>query len=63
VDPAVADGSLAAQSRFYAVAAQQFFDNSIPYQPSGSYNAELIKQLSADMQTKIQNYGTTIPHE
>jgi metallophosphoesterase (TIGR03768 family) len=63
VDPAVADGSLAAQSRSYAVAAQQLFGNPIPDQPTGSYNAELIKQLSTDMQTVIQNYGTTLPHE
>jgi metallophosphoesterase (TIGR03768 family) len=62
VDPAVKEGSLAAQSRFYAFAAQELFENSIPYQPTGSYNAELIKQLSPAMQTTIQNYGTPIPH-
>jgi hypothetical protein len=61
VDPAVADGSLAAQSRTYAAAAQQLFENTIPYLPTGSYNAELVKQLSPEMQTKIQNYGTAIP--
>jgi hypothetical protein len=29
--------------------------------PTGySYNAELVKQLSTEMQAKIQNYGITI---
>lgn len=60
VDPAVADGSLAAISRSYAVASQQLFDNSIGFLPSGSQNAELIKQLSPEMQAKIQNYGTPV---
>jgi metallophosphoesterase (TIGR03768 family) len=61
VDPAVQDGSLAAISRSYAVAAQQLFSNPISLLPTGVYNAELVKQLSPEMQTKIQNYGTLLP--
>jgi metallophosphoesterase (TIGR03768 family) len=61
VDPAVKDGSLAATSRSYAIAAQQIFKNKMDTTPTGySYNAELVKQLSAEMQSKIQNYGMTI---
>lgn len=55
VDPAVENGSLAAQSRSYAVAAQELFNNPTVYEPSGSYNAELVEQLSPDMQAKIRN--------
>jgi len=60
VEPAVKDGSLAAKSRSYAVATEQLFKNKINYLPTGSYNAELVKQLSPDMQAKLQNYGTPI---
>ena len=60
VDPAVKDGSLAAISRSYGVAAQQIFNNPIVLLPTGSYNAELVKQLTTEMQAKIQNYGTPI---
>ena len=60
VDPAVKDGSFAAISRSYGVAAQQLYKNRLPLLPSGSYNAELVKQLSPEMQAKIQNYGTLI---
>lgn len=60
VDPAVKDGSLAAISRSYAVATQQIFGNKINLLPTGSYNAELVKQLSLEMQVKIQNFGTPI---
>jgi hypothetical protein len=28
--------------------------------PSGAYNAELVKQLTPEMQNKIKNYGTPI---
>jgi len=71
VDPAVKDGTPAAKSRSYAVAAQQIVssvvnvytnnpnkDPSIKPMPTGSYNAELIKQLSPEMQVKMQRYGT-----
>jgi metallophosphoesterase (TIGR03768 family) len=62
VDPIVKDGSFAALSRSYAIAAYQIFKMQYPLLPSGSisYNAELVKQLSTEMQVKIQNYGTPI---
>jgi metallophosphoesterase (TIGR03768 family) len=61
VDPAVRDASPAAMSRFYAIAAKELYNTPIlPATPTGTYNAELIKQLSPEMQTKIQNYGTPI---
>ncbi len=62
VDPSVSEGTPAAKSRHYAVAAQQIVktkgiyqnpsslpDPSIRPMPSGSYNAELRKQLSSGM--------------
>jgi metallophosphoesterase (TIGR03768 family) len=58
VDPAVKEGSMAAISRSYAIAANEIFNNKIILGPTGSYNAELIKQLSSEMQEKIKNYGT-----
>ncbi len=63
VDPAVKGGTIAAKSRSYAVAADQLFNNSLPYEPTGSYNAELLKQLSPEMQGKIQKYGVLLPKE
>jgi hypothetical protein len=60
VDPAVRDGSPAAMSRFYAVAAMQLYKTPAPYAPACAYNAELIKQLSPEMQAKIQHYGKRI---
>ena len=62
VDPAVAGGSPAAKSRASSVAANQLFTTA-PRFPgvataSGAYNAELVKQLSPEMQAKIQLYGT-----
>ena len=66
VDPAVSDGSLAAESRASAVAAQQIVrnniyqtpsdmpDSSIRPMPTGSYNAELLKQLSSEMVAKLK---------
>lgn len=60
VDPAVKEGTIAATSRSYGIAAMQIFNNTLPYSPSGSYNAELIKPLSPDMQEKIQNYGISV---
>jgi len=53
VDPAVEDGSLAATSRTYAVAAQQIFNNPIGLLPTCSYNAELVTRLSPEMQAKL----------
>ena len=60
VAPAVKEGSFAAISRSYAVATLQLFKYPLDIPPSGSYNAELVKQLSAEMQAKIQNYGSPI---
>ena len=56
VDPAVREGSMAARSRSYAVAAQQIFNvpTAVPY------NAELLKQLSPEMQSKIQSCGSPV---
>jgi hypothetical protein len=67
VDPAVREDSLAAQSRSYAVAAGQITgadadmcyynptnDPTIKPMPAGSYNAELVKQLSPEMQAKLK---------
>jgi metallophosphoesterase (TIGR03768 family) len=53
VDTAVKDGSHAAISRSYAVAAQQTFKNKIDLLPTGSYNAELVKQLAPQMQERL----------
>ena len=55
VDPAVKDGSLAAISRSYGIAAQELFNNSISLLPTGSYNAELVKQLTPEMQAKLSD--------
>lgn len=60
VDPAVAPGSPADISRAYSIAANEIFDGAPPYSPSGAYNAELVIQLSAEMQAVIKNYGTPI---
>ena len=62
VDPAVKDGSFAAISRSYAIAAMQIFNINLELLPTGSvsYNAELVKQLSPEMQAKMKNYGTPI---
>jgi metallophosphoesterase (TIGR03768 family) len=60
VDPAVKEGSFAELSRSYAIAAYQIFKIQMPLLPTGSvsYNAELVKQLSPEMQSKIQKFGT-----
>jgi len=64
VDPAVKEGSFAAIARSYAIADREIIlptpVNQFYLPPSGSYNAELVKQLSPEMQVKIQNYGTPI---
>lgn len=49
-----------ASSRTNAIASQELFNNPISNLPTGSYNAELIKQLSPEMQVIIQNCGTPI---
>jgi metallophosphoesterase (TIGR03768 family) len=58
VDTAVEDGSPAALSRTYGIAAQQIFDNSeIGLLPTGSYNAELVTQLSPEMRARLSREG------
>jgi metallophosphoesterase (TIGR03768 family) len=67
VDPAVKDGTPAATSRKYAIAATQIVgtwdlitnwnptgDITIKPMPTGSYNAELFKKLSPAMILKMQ---------
>jgi len=58
VDPAVKDGSLAAMSRTYAVATNQIFNITLDPKPTGSYNAEFVKQLTPEMQEKLSNMGS-----
>jgi metallophosphoesterase (TIGR03768 family) len=71
VDPAVKDGTPTAKSRKYAIAAGQIVgadisgknptaDPTIRRMPTGSYNADLLKQLSPEMRAKIKGYGTPI---
>jgi len=70
IDPAVKDGSPAAKSRKYAIAADQILnidmhnynptkDPSIRPMPTGSYNAELIKKLSPEMEAKLKTLAKT----
>lgn len=72
IDPAVKEGTPAATSRKYAVAAMQIVgtwdvttknnptnDPTIKTMPTGSYNAELVKQLSPEMRAKMKNNKTT----
>jgi len=67
VDPAVQEGTPAATSRTYAVAAMQIVqtwdattkwnptnDPTIKPMPTGSYNAELVKPLSPAMKAKLR---------
>ena len=56
VDPAVKKGSFADTSRSYAIAAYEIFK----MEPIFSYNAELVKQLTPEMQSKILNLGTPV---
>lgn len=62
VDPIIKERSLAAKSRSYAIAANQIFKMQNSLLPTGSvsYNAELVKQLSPEMQNKIKNLGTHV---
>jgi hypothetical protein len=53
VDPAVREGTPAARSRSYAIAAQQLFGTQVDGLPTGVFNAELIKQLTPEMTAKI----------
>jgi len=69
VDPAVKEGTPAYKSREYSVAAQQILDadisnNNPTNDPTimpmtgGSYNAQLIKQLTPEMQAKLKKLVT-----
>jgi metallophosphoesterase (TIGR03768 family) len=53
VDPVVEEGSKAAISRTYAVAAQQIFNNPLGLLPTCSYNAELVVPLSPEMRARL----------
>jgi len=65
VDTAVREGAPAAASRSHAIAAEQIFGahklgQAMPsLAPSGAYNAELVAQLSPEMQQKIQHYAAS----
>ncbi|MDD4127092.1 MAG: hypothetical protein PHV39_05330 [Methanomicrobium sp.] len=54
VDPAVRDETPAAKGRSYAIAAWQIFNYPIEMMPGGAYNAELLVQLTPEMQEKLQ---------
>ncbi|MCE5263316.1 MAG: TIGR03768 family metallophosphoesterase [Deltaproteobacteria bacterium] len=61
VDPAVAAGSPAAKSRGYAIGAARIFGATpaiLADTTSQAYNAELVKQLTPEMQAKIADYGS-----
>jgi len=71
-DPAVKDGTPAAVSRKYAIAAAQIVgtwdlttnwnptgDSTIKPMLTGSYNAELVKQLSPEMKAKMMTLYPT----
>ena len=60
VDPAVKDGSMAAISRSYGIAAEQIYNAKLSHAPVTPYNAELIKQLTPEMQAKIAGLGSPI---
>ncbi len=63
VDPQVEDGSLAADSRGYAIGASRVYgDTTLSDTTSHAYNAELVKQLSPAMQIKIAGYGAPLGH-
>ncbi len=63
VDPAVTEGTPAAKSRDYALGLKRTLDGSaagLAKTDSYDYNAELVKQLTPDMQKIIANCGTPI---
>jgi hypothetical protein len=53
VDTVVEDGSPAATSRSYGVAARQLFGNAVGHLPSGTYNADLVAPLSSAMREAL----------
>jgi len=58
VDPIIRNNPFAALSRFYAIAANQIYGLEDTSNPNGeaSYNVELVKQLTPEMQAKIRSY-------
>lgn len=58
VDPAVREGTPAALSRGYGVAAEKIFQNTPPYLPTGAANLELVKPLSPAMRAKLAPWST-----
>src|ERR1035437_8967116 len=64
VDPVVEPGSPADKSRGYAIGAARISGGMASFTDTSShaYNAELVKQLSPAMQTKIAGYGGPLGH-
>jgi hypothetical protein len=63
VDPAVSEGSPAAKSRGYAIGVSRICGatpETFADTTSHAYNAELVKQLTPEMQAVIANCGTPI---
>jgi metallophosphoesterase (TIGR03768 family) len=63
VDPAVTPGSPADKSRGYAIGAARTFGATpaiISDTTSHAYNAELVKQLTPEMQRKVARFGSRI---
>jgi metallophosphoesterase (TIGR03768 family) len=63
VDPAVSEGSPAAKSRNYALGLKRIYGASattLADTTSHAYNAELVKQLTPEMQAIIANCGTPL---
>jgi metallophosphoesterase (TIGR03768 family) len=63
VDPQVEEGSPAWDSRGYAIGASRIIGiTTLADTTSHTYNAELVKQLTPAMQTKIAGYGAPLNH-
>ena len=62
VDPDIKEGSQAEIGLKYAIASSQIYELYEKPLPTGSvsYNAELVKQLSPEMQKIIKDYGEPI---
>jgi metallophosphoesterase (TIGR03768 family) len=61
VDPIVKEGTPEWDSRGYAVGAARTYGTiALDDTSSHAYNAELVKQLTPDMQNKIASYGTLL---
>jgi hypothetical protein len=63
VDPAVMAGSPAAKSRGYAIGVARIYAATpavLADATSHAYNAELVKQLTPEMQAKIAHCGSPV---